>query len=190
MGLCLAMRIVTNRLIVSLSPRTSLAIEKEAQDIANAILGIKREAHHEPGSRCLLLSQRFAIANSAFQTRQEWEEACRNIVASAAVATRDEWEGECRVALEDIHMVDRTRLPDEARPQWQGICEEHIARSVTGTADEYWTATLEAPGAKGPNGYNGQPVTRPGVVQKSPGRTSIPKWVFERWCNTLGRKTT
>lgn len=192
-GLCLAMRIVVNRLIVCLSPRTSLAIEQEAQDIANAILGIKRESlgEGESGTRCLLLTQRFAIADSAVRTRSEWEEACRNLIASSAVATRGEWEGECLAEMDFARQGNTFESYPKGvvRPQWQGMCEEHMAESVISTADEYQIAMMEAANVKGPNGNDGRLLAKEGM-QAGAGRTVIPKWVFERWCNTLGRKTS
>lgn len=189
MGLCLAARLIVDRLIVSLSPRTSLAIEQEVQDIANSILAIKRDAHKEPGSRSLLLSQRFVIANSAIQTHKEWKQACRNIVASATTATSEEWEGESRDAIEDIHELDRTEVPEFTKPRRHRVCEGHVAESVISTADECWIATLEAARAEGSNGNDGGPIALPDEVQRNRARTVIPKWVFETWCDTLGRKT-
>lgn len=184
------MRTVVNRLIVSLSPRTSLTIEQEAQDIANVILGIKREAPGSPGTRSLLLAQRFAIADSALQTRTEWEEACRNLIASSALATSSEWEGECLAGLQG-NTSDSSPVPGVVRPQWHGVCEEHMAESVLGTADEYRIAMLQAAKFKGPNGNDRQPLSkRTAGMRTNAGRAVIPKWVFERWCNTLGRKTS
>jgi hypothetical protein len=72
------------------------------------------------------------------------------------------------------------------RPQWQGVCEEHMAESVISTAEEYQIALLEAAKA---NGNDGRLLAK-GGMRADARRTVIPKWVFQRWCNTLGRKTS
>jgi len=150
MGLCLAMQILVGRLIVSLSPFKALSVEEENQRIALSILGIKKETMGEPGTRRLLLSQRFAIANSAIQTQIEWEEACRHLIAASAIATSAEWEGE----------VLRSQSEQRNLSYFECGLQQHSGTGVTGG------------------------------IRNDSKRTVIPKWVFERWCQTLGRKTS
>jgi len=150
MGLCLAMQILVGRLIVSLSPFKALSIEEENQSIALSILGIRKETIGEPGSRRLLLSQRFAIASSAIQTQVEWEEACRHLIAASAIATSAEWE-------------------------------EEVLRSQSAQVNlSYSECGLQQ--------HSGAGVS--GGIRNNSKRTVIPKWIFERWCQTLGRKTS
>jgi len=150
MGLCLAMQILIGRIIVSLAPFNAASIEEENQKIALSVLGLKKELLNEAGTRSLLLTQRFAIANSAIQTKLEWEEACRHLIAASAIATSDEWEAEV------------------LRPQ-----------RTQGTFSSSGPTSQQPLGSRVPGG-----------ISSHSKRTVIPKWIFERWCNTLGRKIT
>lgn len=142
----LAIRIVINRLIISLSPITSFAIEQEVQHFAKVVLNIKQEVNREPGTRCILFTHRFTIANSAVQTHAVWEEACRNVFATTMLAKSSEWLHKC-LANKGVGQG----LDDNGEAN-----EQEIMLAI-------------------------RPEDRMGVV---------PKWVFESWCSTLGRKTS
>ena len=83
MGACLSMRIVTDRLIVSLAPRTSLKIEQEAQAWATLMQG---EANGDTG-HCFFLAQRLAMAQSVLETREEWERECKGLGHRSLIAS-------------------------------------------------------------------------------------------------------
>lgn len=193
-ALCLSILVITNRLIVSLCPWTSLAIEQEAQDFSNLILG---EVSNKHGERCRSLSQRFKIAVSAIQTRWEWKEAHEvtsvtccgsNRIARCVLDSSEEWEAEClmgRGVLSDPSQANTVEHYGLVRPQWTG----HVPPSMTYRVDEY-RSDIEGTGqCVDPIGKGYEQGKLP-LTRREDGRSVISKWVFERWCQALGRKTT
>jgi hypothetical protein len=192
--LCLSMLIVTNRLIVSLCPRTSLAIEQEAQDISNLILG---EVSNKRGKRGRSLSQRFKIAVSAIQARWEWKEADKvifvtccgsNRIARCVLDSSEEWEGECligRGVLSDPSQANTVEHYGLVRSQWT----DHAPSSMTYRVDEYRADIEGTRRYVDPTGKGYEQGKFP-LMRPEDGRSVISKWVFERWCQALGRKMT
>jgi len=83
---CLAKFILTNWLIVSLSPRTSLKFELEAQALSEKLQSLKREDYSiEEDARCAdtasaevrpALYDRSQLAEAIFDTAVEWTSEC------------------------------------------------------------------------------------------------------------------
>lgn len=142
-GVSWVIRIVVNRLIVSLSPSTAFAIEQEAQHFAKVIYDTEREAHGDPGTCDIKMFPGFAIANSTIQTRENWKETCMNLSATSTLTTSSEWMDECLASKRVRQCLDESGVDEQAQS----------------------------------------------VVIRRGNRSVIPKWVFERWCNILGRKT-
>lgn len=134
-------RIVVNRLIVSLSPSTAFAIEEEAQHLAKLILDTRQEIHGEPGSPEMMRYPRFAIASSTIQTRESWEEACRNFSANGALATSSECKGEYLASKGVRQCLDESGVVDD-RAQSLVISRGDRCGVIPKWAFERWCHTL------------------------------------------------
>jgi hypothetical protein len=95
MGVYLCCVIISNRLLISVSPSTGLGLEKETQELADQILVLESKVKSCSPAANLLMTQKIALAWATKDTATSWRETCKDESREGRMVARRVFEQWC-----------------------------------------------------------------------------------------------